>query len=190
MRMHRSVLKATSTRMMPRDKTLPKDLQLKKWKIYKGDKVIVTAGKDRGQTGTVAEVSRKTNSVYVRGLKLAFKNVPKTVESPTGKIQKEMAIHVSNLALVDPSTNQPTKVRVGLFTDPDTGVKEKRRYSASSGSVIHKVVDLSYQKSWKDGAFDTQPELVSKVTFQAVPGVPPFPEDVIRELQNRHKKLF
>ncbi|KAJ1862429.1 hypothetical protein LPJ73_000751, partial [Coemansia sp. RSA 2703] len=98
MRLHRSILKSTSTRAMPRDKTLRKDLQLKKWKITRGDQVMVISGKDRGQTGMVTEVVRKTNSVFVRGLKLAFKNVPKSKEAPSGKIQKEMPIHVSNVA--------------------------------------------------------------------------------------------
>ncbi|KAJ2821922.1 hypothetical protein GGI24_004080, partial [Coemansia furcata] len=96
MRLHRSILKATSSRAMPRDKSLPKALRLRKWKIIKGDKVMVMTGKDRGQSGVVSEVSRKTNRIYVRGLNLATKNVPKSKDSPTGKIQKEMPIHVSN----------------------------------------------------------------------------------------------
>ncbi|KAI8324789.1 ribosomal protein L24 [Martensiomyces pterosporus] len=175
---------------MPRDKSLPKDMRLKKWKICKGDQVMVISGKDRGQTGMVTEVSRKTNSVYVRGLKLAFKTVPKTPESPTGRIQKEMPIHVSNVAIVDPSTNQPTKVRLANYVDPDTGVKEKRRFAVGTGTFIPKNVDLSYQKSWKDGVLDTDPDVVQKSTFTAVPGVPPFPEDVMREIKNRYKKLF
>ncbi|ORX73714.1 ribosomal protein L24 [Linderina pennispora] len=190
MRLHRSILKSTSTRAMPRDKTLPKHLRLGKWKIIKGDEVVVISGKDRGQRGMVTEVARKTNSVYVRGLKLAFKTVPKTQESPTGKIQKEMPIHVSNVALVDPSTNQPTKVRLASYVDPETGVKEKRRYAVGTGTYIPKKVDLSYQKTWRDGVLDTDPDAVQKVTFNAVPGIPPFPEDVMREIKNRYKKLF
>ncbi|KAJ1725635.1 hypothetical protein LPJ53_000114 [Coemansia erecta] len=190
MRLHRSILKATSTRAMPRDKTLRKDLQLKTWKITRGDQVMVISGKDRGQTGTVTEVMRKTNSVFVRGLKLAFKNVAKTKESPSGKIQKEMPIHVSNVALIDPSTNQPTKVRIGKVDNPDTGAKERRRYSVSSGTEIPRNIDLSYQKEWKDGAADTVPEVANKVSFTTVPGVPPFPADVVREIRNRHKKHY
>ncbi|KAJ1883515.1 hypothetical protein H4R99_000531 [Coemansia sp. RSA 1722] len=190
MRLHRSILKATSTRAMPRDKSLREDLRIKKWKIRRGDKVMVISGKDRGQSGVVSEVSRKTNAVYVRGLNLAFKNVPKSKESPSGKIQKEMPIHVSNVALVDPSTNQPTKVYIGKFVDPNTGDKQSVRYSVSTGSVIQKNLDLTYQKEWKDGKMDTDPDAVNKVSFQTVPGVPPFPEDVMREIQNRYKKHY
>ncbi|KAJ2887852.1 39S ribosomal protein L24, mitochondrial [Coemansia asiatica] len=175
---------------MPREKTLREDLLLKKWKIRRGDKVMVISGKDRGQTGVVSEVSRKTNRVYVRGLNLVFKNVSKNKEAPSGKIQKEMPIHVSNLALVDPTTNQPTKVYIGKFVDPDTGAKQSMRYSVSTGSVIQRSLDLTYQKEWKDGAMDTDPDVVNKITFQSVPGVPPFPEDVMRELQNRYKKHY
>ncbi|KAJ2262656.1 hypothetical protein GGI01_001369 [Coemansia sp. RSA 376] len=190
MRLHRSILKATSTRAMPRDNSLPKALRLKKWNIIKGDKVMVMTGKDRGQSGVVSEVVRKTNRLYVRGLNLTTKNVPKSKDSQTGKIQKEMPIHVSNVALVDPSTNQPTKIRLGTFVDPDSGVRETRRYAQGTGTYIPKVVDLSYQKAWKDGAFDTDPDVVNKVSFNTVPGIPPFPDDVMREIVNRYKKVF
>ncbi|KAJ2488661.1 hypothetical protein IWW37_004640 [Coemansia sp. RSA 2050] len=190
MRLHRSILKASSTRTMPRDKSLPKELRLKKWNIIKGDKVMIMTGKDRGESGIVSEVSRKTNRLYVRGLNLASKNVPKSKDTPTGKIQKEMPIHVSNVALMDPSSNQPTKIWLGTFVDPDTGVKETRRYAKGTGTYIPKVFDLSYQKNWKDGAFDTDPDVVKKVSFNAVPGIPPFPDDVMREIVNRYKKVF
>lgn len=187
---HRSVLKSMGSRVMPPNKELPERLKLKKWKIVRGDKVMIISGKDRGETGTVSEVSRESNRLYVRGLKLAFKNVSRNKDTPTGKIQKEMPIHVSNVALIDPSTEQPTKVRMGTFVDPDTGIKERRRYASGTGTYIPKQVDLSYQKEWKDGQLDTDPDVVNQVSFQTVPGVPPFPEDVMKEIKNRHKKHY
>ncbi|KAJ1844897.1 hypothetical protein LPJ70_002751 [Coemansia sp. RSA 2708] len=190
MRLHRSFLKQVSTRVMPRPNTLPKEQRLKKWKIVRGDEVMVISGKERGKIGTISEVSRKTNGVYVRGLNLAFKNVPKDDETPSGKIQKEMPIHVTNVALIDPSTNRPTKVRLESYQDPTTGKREKRRYSLATGTYIPKKMDLSYQRVWKDSDFDTTPEMVNAVTFETAPGVPPFPEDLMREVKNRYKKHY
>ncbi|KAI9502986.1 hypothetical protein GGI25_005793 [Coemansia spiralis] len=189
MRYHRSVLKSMSSRVAPKDKTLPKDKQLKKWKIIRGDRVMAITGKDRGKIGEVTDVSRKTNRVFVKGLNLAKKSTPKSNDSD-GILQIEMPIHVSNLALVDPSTNLPTKVRIATFIDPETGKKEKRRYSIGTGTHIVKNIDLSYQSEWKDGVLDCDPDVVSKMSFETVPGIPPFPEDVIREIKNRHRKLF
>ncbi|KAJ2503616.1 hypothetical protein GGH96_000176 [Coemansia sp. RSA 1972] len=190
MHIHRSFLKQFSSRIAPKNKTLPKKLLVKNWKIVRGDEVMVISGKDKGKTGQITEVSRKTNGVYVRGLNLAFKNVPKDEETPTGKIQKEMQIHVSNVALIDPSTNRPTKVRLERYLNSTTGKPAKRRVSMSTGTPIPKKLDLAYQKVWKDGIFDTVSEHVSKVTFDTLPGIPPFPEDVMREIQNRYKKHY
>ncbi|KAJ2851720.1 hypothetical protein IWW36_000865 [Coemansia brasiliensis] len=190
MRIHRSLLNQTSSRVVPRNKSLPKNLLLKKWKIVRGDEVMVISGKERGKTGTVSEVARKVNGVYVRGLNLVYKNVPRDEETPTGKIQKEMPIHVSNVALIDPSTNRPTKVRLESYKDPKTGKSEKRRYSLSTGTHIPKKVDLSYQRAWKDGDFDTTSKIVNAATFNPEAGIPPFPADVMREIKNPYKKHY
>ncbi|KAJ2541249.1 hypothetical protein EV175_006159 [Coemansia sp. RSA 1933] len=190
MRIHRSILERNSTRAIPRDKTLPKELQIKKWRIIRGDSVMIITGKDRGQTGTVTEVSRKTNRLYVRGMNLVYKSVPKSESTPEGKLQKEMPIHVSNVSLIDPSTNMPTKVDIRKYYNPKTNQVETRRYSLGTGTFIPKPVDLSYQKDWKEGPFDCNKDVVQKLSFDAVPGVPPFPSDVMRELANRYKKTY
>ncbi|KAJ1733394.1 hypothetical protein H4S06_002574 [Coemansia sp. BCRC 34490] len=190
MRLHRSVLAKSSTRAMPRDKTLPKEKQLKFWKIIKGDSVMVITGKDRGKIGDVTEVLRSTNKVYVRGMNLVHKSVPKSKETPHGKLQKEMPIHISNVSLVDPSTKMPTKVKVRRFRNPETDIIEMRRYSTSTGKIIPKNIDTNYQKDWKDGPMDSTPDVVNKTSFESVPGVPPFPSDVMREIANRYKKTY
>ncbi|KAJ1666399.1 hypothetical protein IW140_001130 [Coemansia sp. RSA 1813] len=190
MKIHRSILMKSSSRAMPRDKTLPKDKQLKKWKVIKGDTVMVITGKDRGKIGQVTEVSRQTNRVYVKGMNLVFKSVPKSTDTPDGKLQKEMPIHISNVNLVDPSTNMPTKVSIRKFTNPETGLSEMRRYTVSTGTYIPKNIDMSYQKDWKDGPYDSSVNVVHNLSFDAVPGIPPFPSDVMREIANRYKKTF
>ncbi|KAJ2390576.1 hypothetical protein GGI23_005595 [Coemansia sp. RSA 2559] len=175
---------------MPRDKTLPKELQIKKWKIIKGDNVMVMTGKDRGKTGYVTEVSRKTNRVYVKGMNLVYKAVPKSASTPNGKLQKEMPIHVSNLSLIDPSTNLATKVKVHSFVNPETNIVERRRYAVGTGTYIPKNIDTSYQNEWKDGPLDCAMDVVHDMSFHTTPGIPPFPNDVMREISNRYKKTY
>ncbi|KAJ2781615.1 hypothetical protein H4R18_002759 [Coemansia javaensis] len=179
-----------STRIAPRDRSLPKDQRLKRWKIFKGDTVMVISGKDHGKTGPVSQVSRKTNCVYVRGLKLGAKSIPQGADGERTTTQVEMPIHVSNVALVDPSTGRPAKVRLARVDNPETQKTETRRFSVDTGTYIPRKVDTSYQEQWKDGAFDTDPEAVARVSFQPEPGVPPFPADLLREVKNRYKKHY
>ncbi|KAJ2799802.1 hypothetical protein H4R21_003425 [Coemansia helicoidea] len=190
MRLHRSILHMLNSRARPRDKSLPKDLRLQRWKVVKGDTVMIVSGKDRGQTGPITQISRKTNCVYVKGLKLATKCVPKSDESPSGTTLVEMPIHVSNVALIDPSTKMPTKVRLELHANPETQRKELRRYAVGTGTYIPRVPDLSYQEAWADGDADTDPDVVNKVSFEPRAGVAPFPVGVMSEIKNRYKKHY
>ncbi|PIA14501.1 ribosomal protein L24 [Coemansia reversa NRRL 1564] len=189
MRFHRSILKNVNSRVQTIEKVLPKRLQLKKWNIIKGDEVMIVSGKDRGKTGTITEVSRKTNSVFVRGLKLVARTIS-TKETPSGKVQKEMPIHISNVALIDPTNGLPTKIKLAPFVYPDTKVKENRRYAVGSGTYIPKKPDLSYQKDWRDGEFDTDPDVVTKASFMPTPDLAPFPDDLMREIKNRYKRHY
>jgi len=102
-----------------------------KLKIRKGDKVIVTTGKDKGKQGEVIRVIPTENRAVVRGLNLARRHTRQTAAQEGGIISKEMPIHVSNLALRDPKTGKPT--RVGYKTLADG---KKVRVAKSSGEVI------------------------------------------------------
>ena len=80
-------------------------------RIKKGDKVVVIAGSNKGKEGTVSAVLAKENKVVVGGVNVVKKHVKPNQANPEGKIvEKEAPIHVSNVALVDPKTNKPTKV--------------------------------------------------------------------------------
>jgi len=84
-----------------------------KMKLKKGDEVLVIAGKDRGKRGQVLRVMPTTNSVVVAGLNLIKKAVkpnPQTGQEG-GIITKEAPIHASNVMLIDPSTQKPTRKR-------------------------------------------------------------------------------
>lgn len=94
----------------------------KAMRIRTDDNVVVTAGKDRGKTGRVVRTDPKRRSVYVEGLSIVKRHQRPTSSKETqrgaqtgGIIEKEGPIHVSNVMLLDPQDNQPTRVgmRVG-----------------------------------------------------------------------------
>ena len=100
-------------------------------KLKKKDKVIVITGRDKGKTGEVIEVLPKENRVKVRGVNIVKKHQRQTPTQAGGIAEVEAAIHISNVAHVDPKTNQPT--RVGYKTLEDG---RKVRFAKRSGEVI------------------------------------------------------
>ncbi len=104
---------------------------VRKFKIRKDDKVIVLTGKDKGKTGTVLRVIRKTNRVLVQGVNMAKRHMAAGRGQTPGIVDKEMPIHISNISLVDPKTDQATRVGYKVL-DGDRKVRVARR----SGEVI------------------------------------------------------
>ena len=102
-----------------------------KLKIKTGDDVVVTAGKDKGKRGKVTKVIRSSNRVIVQGANMVLKHQKPSQDSAGGIISKEASLHISNVALVDPTDGKAT--RVG-YRFNDAGVKE--RFSKRSGAVI------------------------------------------------------
>lgn len=100
-------------------------------KIKKGDKVIVITGKDKGKTGTVSKAFPKENRVIVSGVNMVKRHTKPTQENAGGIVSKEAAIHVSNVAIVDPKTGKAS--RIGSKT-VDGG--RKVRVARRSGEVI------------------------------------------------------
>ena len=100
-------------------------------KIKKGDKVIVLAGKDRGAEGEVVEVMPKDDRVVVRGVNLIKKHQRQTQTEQGGIITREAPIHISNVALKDPSTGKAS--RVGFKFEGD----KKVRIAKASGEVLN-----------------------------------------------------
>jgi len=81
-------------------------------RIRTGDTVIAIAGKDKGRTGTVLEVRPRENRAVVEGLNIIKRHTrPRPPAEPGGVIEKPAPIHLSNLALVDPDSKGPTRVR-------------------------------------------------------------------------------
>ncbi len=103
-------------------------------RIRTDDTVIVISGKDKGKTGKVLRVDLKNSKVFVEGLNIVKRHQRPTPGRPNaavGVIEKEGPIHVSNVALLDPKENKPT--RVGVRRD-DNG--RRMRVTKRSGSEL------------------------------------------------------
>ena len=101
-------------------------------KIRKGDQVVVLAGKDKGKTGEVIRSIPKDNKVVVAGVNVHARHRKPSQLNPQGGIErKEAPLHVSNVAIADPKTGAPTRVR---FEERDG---RKVRVAAKSGELIH-----------------------------------------------------
>ena len=101
-------------------------------KIKKGDRVQVLAGRDRGSRGEVLAVMPKENRALVQGVNMVKRHQkPRGLNAPGGIQEKEASIHLSNLALIDPKTDKPT--RVGFRTLDDG---RKVRFAKGSGELI------------------------------------------------------
>src|SRR5437588_4326831 len=80
--------------------------------IKSGDTVVVITGADRGKTGKVLWILTAKNRVVVEGINRVWKHVRPSQRTPQGgRIQKDAAIHLSNVMPLDPSTGKGTRVR-------------------------------------------------------------------------------
>jgi large subunit ribosomal protein L24 len=102
-------------------------------KIVKGDKVLVIAGKDRNKVGVVEKVFPAKQKVIVTEVNIVKKHLKKSIQNPQGGIiEKAAPIHISNVMLLDPVRNKPT--RIGYLVTP----KSKDRVAKLSKEVIRK----------------------------------------------------
>jgi len=102
-----------------------------KYKIRKGDKVVVLTGKDKGKSGEVLGMLRKENRALVSGVNMVKRHQKQSQAQEGGIISKELPIHISNLALEDPKDGKPTKVGYKTLKDGS-----KVRFARRSGEQI------------------------------------------------------
>jgi len=103
-------------------------------KIRKGDTVIVIAGRDKGRTGEVIEMRRDQGRVLVRGVNVVKRHQKQSATQEGGIISKELAIHISNVALADPKDNKPTRIGFKITGTGDN--RKKVRVARRSGAEI------------------------------------------------------
>jgi large subunit ribosomal protein L24 len=101
-------------------------------KIKKGDKVVVLSGKDKGKHGEVTKAMPKDGKVIVSGVNIITRHKKPTQGNPQGGLERtEAPMHVSKVALEDPKTGRPTRVRFEVRDG------NKVRVAARSGETIN-----------------------------------------------------
>jgi len=100
-------------------------------KIKRGDNVVVISGRDKGKRGEVLRVFPDEGRLIVQGVHIARRHTKPRMGDPGGIVEKELTIHVSNVAHLDPQSNKPTRVGYKLLEDGN-----KVRVARRSGEVI------------------------------------------------------
>ncbi len=101
-----------------------------KMKIRKGDNVVVITGRDKGKRGSVLRVLPTENRVVVQGINTVKRHTRPRAGQAGGIVEKELPIHASNVALIDPKEDKPT--RIGFKTIDG----RKLRVALRSGEMI------------------------------------------------------
>jgi large subunit ribosomal protein L24 len=102
-----------------------------KLKIKKGDNVVVITGRDKGKTGEVLRMFPAESRAIVQGVHLAKRHTRARMGEPGGIVEKELTIHISNIAHMDPQSRKPTRVGYRVLGDG-----RKVRFARRSGEVI------------------------------------------------------
>ena len=99
--------------------------------VKTGDRVIVTAGKDKGKTGNIKKSIPSESQVVVEGVNMVSKSTKPSAKNPQGGIVKQEApIHISNLSLIDPKSGKATRIRI------EREGKSVKRIAKKSGEEI------------------------------------------------------
>lgn len=100
-------------------------------RVKKGDKVQVISGKDKGKQGTILQAYPRNERVIVEGINIVKKHSKPSQMNPQGGIvEMEAPIHVSNVMLIDPKSNEPTRIGYRI----ENG--EKIRIAKKSGQAL------------------------------------------------------
>ena len=100
-------------------------------RIRKDDNVIVLSGREKGKRGKVLRIYRADGRALVQGVNMVKRHTRPSPGQPGGIVEKEAPLHISNLAHVDPKTDEPTRVGFKRLEDG-----RKVRFAKKSGEVI------------------------------------------------------
>lgn len=150
------------------------------WKIYKGDRVQILKGIDKGKQGIVCAIIKERNWCYVEGLNCSYKWVNRSASSPgvLSKIEKPLLV-TTEVSLLDPSDLQPTDTEWRFDEDG-----KRVRVSMRSGRVvpmseraINESEDMIDKSAYLEQSWDTKEKELTKVTFR--PKIMSFEEDIM-----------
>lgn len=108
-----------------------------KTRIKKNDNVKVVSGNSKGATGKVLFIDRKKGRVIIEGVNIIHRHTrPNQKNQQGGIVRREAPINISNIMLICPKTNEPTRIGMKIFTDEKTGKTSRMRLSKKSGEII------------------------------------------------------
>lgn len=135
----------------------------RKFHIKKGDLVQVNAGEDKGKQGKVLEVFPDKERAIVEGINMISKHTKPNAKYPQGGIIKQEApIHISNLNVIDPSTNKPT--RIGRKKDEKGNLV---RYAKKMSSSVSSTAEMSLPQTTASGRSSSPLIILSAKRFAA-----------------------
>jgi len=106
-------------------------------KIRKNDNVMVISGNAKGKTGKVLKVYPEKHRLIIEGVNIIKRHTRASQKNPQGGIvQREGTIHMSNVMLIDPKTNEITRVGMKVVKDETTGKKRRMRVAKASGEMF------------------------------------------------------
>ena len=100
-------------------------------KVRKGDRVVVTAGRDKGKSGEVLRVYTSEERVLIAGVNVVKRHQRQTAKVQGGIVSKESPIHLSKISHVDPKTGSPTRIGFKVLGDG-----RRVRFAKKSGEVL------------------------------------------------------
>ncbi|KAL3217020.1 hypothetical protein MRX96_032674 [Rhipicephalus microplus] len=157
------------------------------WTVFRGDRVEILVGKDKGKQGIVNYIVKERNWVCVEGLNCEFKTVG--IGKNMQALKTEMPLLVTcQVALVDPTDNKPTKVEWRYTEDG-----EKVRVSVRSGRIIpiplmaEETYDYKSKSAYAEQPKDTRAKELEKITF--VPKLMTFEQEIMKELGIKEDRI-
>lgn len=105
-------------------------------KLKKNDRVKVISGNHKGKEGKILKIFPDKNRAIVEGVNIIKRHTRPNQKNPQGSItQKEAPVHISNLMLIDPKANEPSRIGTQIIEDSE-GKKKRMRYGKKSGEII------------------------------------------------------
>lgn len=108
-----------------------------KTRIKKNDSVRVMSGNSKGSVGKVLFIDRDKGRVIVEGVNIIHRHTkPNQKNQQGGIVKREAPINITNIMLMCPKTNQPTRIGMKLIKDEKTGKVTRMRLSKKSGEIL------------------------------------------------------
>ncbi|KAJ8872493.1 hypothetical protein PR048_026099 [Dryococelus australis] len=162
---------------------------IKDWSFFRGDRVELLAGPDKGKQGIVVQVIQERNWVIVEGLNCTYRMVGKRRNFPGVCMKAEQPLLVTtDVALVDPADLQSTKIE-WRFTESG----ERVRVSARTGRIIpipalaEETYDYKTKATYRESIKDTRAAEISKITFE--PNLRTFEMDIMENMGIKEDRI-